>query len=388
MPTFKSKPKLVEAEQFFHDKPLPFRNRGPYVAMNPKGDFYVTTAHGQHAYLRDSDWIVLEPTGPHTIAFSAYPVRADIFENSYELADAVDAVDPVAGIIREEHARVQQVLEDLPTYDLLAPDDAYFVADVAALVGTLLDQLAQAQLLSAPNAAAICAALKAECETQHARAEAAEATLATLREERDEWKAKFNHIAHCHDRDEWEDTLEAAENLAAALQQNIVTLQQECDKQHSLRAIAERELATLRDTQMRALPPQDQDLTRWNIWGDNDNCRAPDAFGDWVKFSDVEGRLALPAWQPIELEIVKLRAALRMILVTDCGVECAQIAREALAPPPAADESLRAALSAKDQQLAEWVEHNRGMHAANEALHVQLAEARQQLAVLRQELGQ
>ena len=106
MPTFRSKPKLIEAEQFFKDRPLPFVLRGPYVAMNEKGDWYVTTAHGMHAYLRDSDWIVLEPTGPHTLSFAAYPVRADIFENSYELAQSVDAVDP-RGAIRgnEEHAR-------------------------------------------------------------------------------------------------------------------------------------------------------------------------------------------------------------------------------------------------------------------------------------------
>ncbi len=28
-------------------------------------------------------------------------------------------------------------------------------------------------------------------------------------------------------------------------------------------------------------------LTRWQIWGDNDNCRAVDPDGDWVKYADV-----------------------------------------------------------------------------------------------------
>ena len=84
--TYRSKPKIVEAEQFWPDRPLPFHKRGPYVQFN-NGLWFVTTAQGMHAGVRPGDYIVIEGQGPHTPSFSAYPVRADIFENSYELVD-------------------------------------------------------------------------------------------------------------------------------------------------------------------------------------------------------------------------------------------------------------------------------------------------------------
>ena len=94
---FRSKPRVIEAEQFFRDRPLPFRDKGPYVAFGCTcgangacsrcGKFWVTTAHGQTVTLTDGDWVIPEPGGPHVIAYSAYPVKPDIFEQTYEPAE-------------------------------------------------------------------------------------------------------------------------------------------------------------------------------------------------------------------------------------------------------------------------------------------------------------
>lgn len=94
MSTFHSKPRLIEAEQFFRHKPLPFREKGPYVQFGCTcgetaacalcNRFYVTTAHGNHVPLEDGDWVIPEPSGPHTIAFAAYPCKAEIFAATYE----------------------------------------------------------------------------------------------------------------------------------------------------------------------------------------------------------------------------------------------------------------------------------------------------------------
>ena len=79
MPKFVKKPLVIEAEQFFYDKPAmagvfypPIRD-GVFV-----GDAFVVTAHNQRVYLQVGDWIVPEPDGEHY-----YPIRADIFKESY-----------------------------------------------------------------------------------------------------------------------------------------------------------------------------------------------------------------------------------------------------------------------------------------------------------------
>ena len=40
---------------------------------------YVTTIHGDRAYLENGDWIIKEPDGVHF-----YPCKPDIFEATYE----------------------------------------------------------------------------------------------------------------------------------------------------------------------------------------------------------------------------------------------------------------------------------------------------------------
>lgn len=81
---FKARDIQINAEQFFHDKPLPFRDKGPYVCFDD-GKFYVITAHAQKAYLADGDWVVPEPVGPSVPSFAAYPVKPEIFAARWEL---------------------------------------------------------------------------------------------------------------------------------------------------------------------------------------------------------------------------------------------------------------------------------------------------------------
>jgi len=83
MTKYRKKPVIVEAEQFWPDKPLPFRDRGP-VVVQFDGDFYVTTIHGEYANLAPGDWVILEPRGK----YRAYPCKPDIFEAAYEPVDA------------------------------------------------------------------------------------------------------------------------------------------------------------------------------------------------------------------------------------------------------------------------------------------------------------
>jgi len=76
---YRKRPIVVEAERFFPDWPLPFRERGP-VVMSEGDQFYVITIHGEQANLEPGDWVILEPRGE----YRAYPCKPDIFEATYE----------------------------------------------------------------------------------------------------------------------------------------------------------------------------------------------------------------------------------------------------------------------------------------------------------------
>lgn len=77
MSKFRKKPVLVEAEQFWPDKPLPFRDR---AVVEYDGDFFVITIHGERANLAPGDWVILEMRGEDC----AYPCKPDIFAATYE----------------------------------------------------------------------------------------------------------------------------------------------------------------------------------------------------------------------------------------------------------------------------------------------------------------
>lgn len=81
MPKYRKRPVVVEAEQYWPDKPLP---KGVHVnsyqfATSPH---YVLTIHGQQAYLKPGDWVIAEPDGEHY-----YPCKPEIFAATYEPVD-------------------------------------------------------------------------------------------------------------------------------------------------------------------------------------------------------------------------------------------------------------------------------------------------------------
>lgn len=85
MPKYRKKPVIVEAEQFSGDKPLPFRDAGPFVCFDGE-DYYVTTIHGDRINLTEGDWVILESRGEHC----AYPCKPDIFWATYEPVEETD----------------------------------------------------------------------------------------------------------------------------------------------------------------------------------------------------------------------------------------------------------------------------------------------------------
>ena len=76
MPTFRKKPVLVDAVQFTGN------NEPAGVFREEDGRPYVVTIHEQRCYLEPSDWILPEPDGVHF-----YPVKHDVFVNTYEPAE-------------------------------------------------------------------------------------------------------------------------------------------------------------------------------------------------------------------------------------------------------------------------------------------------------------
>lgn len=84
MPLFRKKPILIEAEQFFADGRT---RKGVHWERQStdEGEFlvpYVVTVHDQRAYLADGDWIAPEPQPGRF-----YPIKPDIFANTYEPVD-------------------------------------------------------------------------------------------------------------------------------------------------------------------------------------------------------------------------------------------------------------------------------------------------------------
>lgn len=75
MAKYRKKPVVIEASQFDIKKPYAH----PGVHGSSSSAFYVTTIHGQAAYLADGDWILPEPKEGHF-----YPCKPDIFAATYE----------------------------------------------------------------------------------------------------------------------------------------------------------------------------------------------------------------------------------------------------------------------------------------------------------------
>ena len=79
---FRKKPIIVEAEQFFPDKPLPHRDKGAVVCFDG-AEWFVITIHNREARLDPGDWVILEPGD----GLKAYPCKPDVFKATYEPVD-------------------------------------------------------------------------------------------------------------------------------------------------------------------------------------------------------------------------------------------------------------------------------------------------------------
>ena len=81
MAKFRKKPVVIEAEQFFADQPLPFRNQGVVQfgsdAPELHNRFFVQTLEGPLA-ISEGDWIIKGVKGEF------YPCKPDIFAATYE----------------------------------------------------------------------------------------------------------------------------------------------------------------------------------------------------------------------------------------------------------------------------------------------------------------
>lgn len=82
MASYRKKPVIVEAYQFFYGRPNIPGVFYPPISPDGKtyiGDAYVVTIHNQRAYLENGDWVITEPDGEHH-----YPCKPDIFAKTYE----------------------------------------------------------------------------------------------------------------------------------------------------------------------------------------------------------------------------------------------------------------------------------------------------------------
>lgn len=77
MPYFRKKPVIVKAEQWFPGHEV--EGVEYLLGEGNQRRYYVTTAHGQAAYLEPGDWVIAEPDGR-----GYYPCKPDIFEATYE----------------------------------------------------------------------------------------------------------------------------------------------------------------------------------------------------------------------------------------------------------------------------------------------------------------
>lgn len=82
MPLFRSKPKVIDAEQY-----LPEQQRALVRGVHPANvqeyanQPYVITAHRQRVFIEPGDWIIAELDGR-----GFYPCKPDIFAATYEEA--------------------------------------------------------------------------------------------------------------------------------------------------------------------------------------------------------------------------------------------------------------------------------------------------------------
>lgn len=93
MAKFRRRPEIIEAEQWFpgkpvvgvyQDAPLPAETH-EFMGTTPEQEaprFFVTTIHGQRAFLAPGDWVIPEPKGD-----GYYPCKDEVFRSRYDLVE-------------------------------------------------------------------------------------------------------------------------------------------------------------------------------------------------------------------------------------------------------------------------------------------------------------
>jgi hypothetical protein len=95
MARFRKRPIEVDAEQWRPGTHMPgvafeaVESDKPSDALNFAVRAYVTTIHGQRAYLDPGDWVIAEP-----VAGRFYPCKPDEFARIYEPADNPNHFQP------------------------------------------------------------------------------------------------------------------------------------------------------------------------------------------------------------------------------------------------------------------------------------------------------
>jgi hypothetical protein len=77
MPKFRKRPVVIEAEQFFIQKPLPFQVPYGVCHLSDEEGWHVHTPEGI-LHISEGDWIIRGVKGEF------YPCKPDIFEATYE----------------------------------------------------------------------------------------------------------------------------------------------------------------------------------------------------------------------------------------------------------------------------------------------------------------
>ncbi|KKM63050.1 hypothetical protein LCGC14_1515450 [marine sediment metagenome] len=91
MGLYRKRPVMVEAEQFWPEK-RPWPKPVACCCICQQTTYNVTTIHGQLTLVVPGDWIIVEPDGIH-----AYPCKPDIFEATYEAAEAAKPAEKPKG---------------------------------------------------------------------------------------------------------------------------------------------------------------------------------------------------------------------------------------------------------------------------------------------------
>lgn len=127
MALYRKKPVVIEAEQYLGEDHRPYPKGvcdcGRMMSGIPGGcQPHVHTIHdNQRVDLAPGDWIIPEPDGIHF-----YPCKQEIFEATYEPADAASELDIVVAALREQVAEAKRWIKHYKNDPAGARDYAFW----------------------------------------------------------------------------------------------------------------------------------------------------------------------------------------------------------------------------------------------------------------------